>query len=123
VPAVNANDILAFLVEIAVVALLAIVGFTVDGPRAVSVLLGAGLPVVALVLWGLFAAPRARVDRPGLRLLVKVVVLGAGVIAGFVVLPTVWAAVFGVVVVVNLLLMYVGPLARRSHRAGPAVRD
>lgn len=47
------------------------------------------------------------------RLLVKLVVLGAGVVAGFAVLPTVWATVLAVVVAVNLLLMYVGPLARR----------
>ena len=38
--------------------------------------------------------------------------LGAGVVAGFIVLPTVWAVLAAVVVVVNLVLMYVGPLAR-----------
>ena len=47
------------------------------------------------------------------------VVLGAGVVAGFVVLPVVLAVLFAVVVVVNLVLMYVGPLARRC-RAGSA---
>ena len=46
----------------------------------------------------------------------------AGVVAGFVVLPAVWAILFGVVVIVNLVLMYVGPLARRSPRAGAALR-
>jgi Protein of unknown function (DUF2568) len=122
VPAVNANDVVAFLVELAVVVLLAVAGFAYDGPRAVAVLLGVGLPLVAVVLWAAFAAPRARAGRPGLRLLVKVVVLGAGVVAGFPVLPVGWAMVFAVVVAANLVLMYVGPLARRSPDAGAAVR-
>jgi hypothetical protein len=53
---------------------------------------------------------------------VAVVVLSAGVVAGFVVLPTVWAVGFGAVVVANLLLMYVGPLARHIAQAGTAER-
>jgi hypothetical protein len=118
----NVNDVVAFFVELAVVVLLAVAGFTFDGPPAVAVLLGVGLPVVAVALWGTFAAPRARVGRPALRLLVKVVVLGAGVVAGFVVLPVLWATVFAVVVLVNLVLMYVGPLARRPPGAGAATR-
>jgi Protein of unknown function (DUF2568) len=122
VPSVNVNDVVAFFLELAVVALLAVAGFAYDGPRAVAALLGVGLPVVAVVLWGAFAAPRARAGRPGLRLLVKIVVLGAGVVAGFVVLPVVWATVFAVVVLANLVLMYVGPLARRSPDAGQPVR-
>lgn len=109
---INANDLVAFAVELAVVVLLAVAGFTADAPAPVRVLLGVGLPLVAVVLWGLFAAPRARVESPPLRLLVKVVVLGAGVAAGFLVLPLGWAIAFAVVVAVNLALMYAGPLAR-----------
>jgi hypothetical protein len=119
---VNVNDVLAFGVEVAAVALLAAAGFGYDGSRLAAVLLGVGLPLVAVALWGLFAAPRARLGDAALRLVVKVVVLGAGVVAAFVVLPTVWAACFAAVVVVNLLLMYVGPLARRSPQAGTGER-
>jgi hypothetical protein len=110
---VNANDVVAFVVELAVVVLLAVAGFATGGSRVTAVLLGVGLPVLAVVLWGMFAAPRARIGNPVLRFAVKVVVLGAGVAAAFVVLPAAWAALFAVVVVVNLALMYVGPLARR----------
>ena len=110
--AVNANDVVAFLVEVLVLVLLAWAGFSADASGLLRVLLGVGLPVVAAVLWGLFAAPRARVSSEPLRLVTKVVVLGAGVVAGFLVLPTVWAVVVAVVVVVNLVLMYVGPFAR-----------
>jgi hypothetical protein len=119
---VNVNDVVAFVVEIAVVVLLAVAGFASGGSRVAAVLLGVGLPVVAVSLWGAFAAPRARVGNAALRLVVKVLVLGAGVVAGFVVLRPVWAVAFAVLVVVNLVLMYVGPLARRSAQAGTAVR-
>ena len=55
--------------------------------RSLRVALAVGLPVVAAVLWGLFAAPRARIRSPPLQLATKVLVLGAGVAAGFLVLP------------------------------------
>jgi hypothetical protein len=111
---VNVNDVVAFFVEVAVVVLLAVAGFGHGGSRVPAVLLGIGLPLVAVALWGAFAAPRAHLGNAALRLVVKVAVLGAGVVAAVVVLPAVWAALFAAVVVVNLLLMYVGPLARRS---------
>lgn len=119
---VNVNDALAFLAEIAVVVLLAVAGFRYDGSRVVATVLGIGLPLAAVVLWGAFAAPRAWVQNGPLRLLVKLVVLAAGVVAGFVVLPVVWATAFAVVVAANLLLMYVGPFARRSAQAHPGDR-
>jgi hypothetical protein len=122
VDAVNVNDVVAFLVEITVVVLLAVAGFGYGGSRVAAVLLGVGLPLVAVVLWGVFAAPRARLGNAALRLVVKVAVLGAGVVAAFVVLPAVWAALFAAVVVVNLVLMYVGPLARRSPQAATSER-
>jgi len=109
---VNANDVVAFLVELVVLVLLAWAGFAADTSLWLRLVLGIGLPLVAAVLWGLFAAPRARVKSPPLQLLTKLVVLGAGVVAGFLVLPVVWAVVVAVVVVVNLALMYVGPFAR-----------
>jgi hypothetical protein len=108
---VNPNDAVAFLVELVVLALLAWAGFQSGG--VAGWVRGIGLPVVAAVAWGLFAAPRARISNVWLRLVTKLLVLGAGVVAGFVVLPLWVAASFAVVVVVNLVLMYVGPLARR----------
>ena len=109
---VNANDVVAFLVEIAVLILLAWAGAQVDGPTVLRVALAVALPVVAAVLWGLFAAPRARIHSVPLQLATKVLVLGAGVAAGYLVLPTAWAVAFMVVVLVNTALMYVGPFAR-----------
>lgn len=109
---VNANDVVAFLVELAALAVLCAWGFQVGDSTAVRVLLGVGLPLVAVVVWGLFAAPRARYDVPALRLATKLVVLGGAAAASFGVLPLGAAVAFAVVVAVNLVLMYVGPFAR-----------
>jgi hypothetical protein len=110
---VNANDVVAFVVELGMLALLAVAGWQVDAPTLVRLVLAVALPLAAVILWGLFAAPRARVESEPLRLATKVLVLGAGVAAGFLVLRFPWAVVIAVVVVVNLVLMYVGPFARR----------
>ena len=110
--AVNANDVVAFFVELGVLVLIGVAGWQLGGSTPVRVALAVVLPGLAAVLWGAFAAPRARFQVGSLRLATKVLVLGAGVLAGSVVLPTVWAWVTAVVVVVNLVLMYVGPFAR-----------
>lgn len=109
---VNANDVVAFVVELGMLALLAVAGWQAATSVLLRVVLTVVLPLAAAVLWGLFAAPRAIVESEPLRLFTKVLVLGAGVVAGFVVLPMAWAIVVAVVVVVNTVLMYVGPFAR-----------
>jgi hypothetical protein len=46
------------------------------------VVLGVGAPLAAIVVWGLFAAPRARIKVPlPVVLVVKAVVFGAAVVA------------------------------------------
>ena len=110
---VNVNDFVALIVEIATLALLAAAGWQADASTFVRIVLAVGLPVIAAVLWGLFAAPRARISSAPLRLATKVLVLGAGVVAGFLVLPLTLAVIVAVVVVANTVLIYVGPFARR----------
>jgi hypothetical protein len=110
--AVNANDVVAFFVELAALALIGLWGYRAGGPLWAKVALGIGLPLLAAIMWGLFAAPRARIRIPWVTLLVKVVVLGAAVLAGFTILPPIWAAAFAAVVALNLVFMYLGPLAR-----------
>jgi hypothetical protein len=77
-----ANEALAFLLELAALAVLAWWGFTTGSGPLVRVLLGVGTPLVAVVLWGLFAAPRARIAVPlAMTLAVKAVVFGAAAVA------------------------------------------
>jgi Protein of unknown function (DUF2568) len=71
---------LAFLSEIAALAVLAAWGWS-TGSGAGRWLLAAGLPLLAAVLWGVFAAPRAPVRVPATAVAVKVLVLGGAVLA------------------------------------------
>ncbi|WP_256795022.1 YrdB family protein [Terrabacter sp. Ter38] len=114
VAGVNANDVVAFGVEVLAVVLLAVWGATLGATTAAHVLGGVLVPAAAVILWGLFAAPRAVVQVPVLGVLTKVVVLGGAALAGFAVLPLPWAVVVAVVVAVNTVLTWFGPFARRD---------
>lgn len=112
-----ANEVLAFAVELAALVFLCWWGFsTGDGP-AVHLLLGIGMPAVAIVLWGTFAAPRARIRLPlaGV-LVVKAVVLGGGVFGLHQVGHPMAAVVLAVVVVANTALA-------ETFRRGPAPQE
>jgi len=54
-----------FLSELAALAAFAWFGFSLDAPVWVRALAGFGLPVAVAVVWGLFAAPRAKFAPPG----------------------------------------------------------
>ncbi|MFB4422333.1 YrdB family protein [Streptomyces sp. QL37] len=67
------------MLEVVAIGALAWWGFTAPEGAAASVVLGIGLPGAAVVLWGLFAAPRARFPLPLAGVpAVKTVVLGGG---------------------------------------------
>jgi hypothetical protein len=72
---------LAFASELAALVALGSWGFGQGTSTATKVLLGIGTPLVAAVLWGVFAAPRAPVRIAALALLVKLLVFGSGVLA------------------------------------------
>lgn len=109
----NVNDLVAFLVELAAFALIVAWGFQASDNVLVRLLLGVGGALLAAVAWGLWAAPKARFKVPAAALATKVAVYGAAAAGGFVVLPALWAWVFVAVVVVNTVLIYVGPFKRR----------
>src|SRR3954471_2133034 len=73
--------LVAFLSDLAALAALAYWGFPAPDGGPAKVLLGVGLPLIAAVLWGLFAAPRALVHRTPLAVATKVLVFGAAVAA------------------------------------------
>ncbi|MGY1806406.1 DUF2568 domain-containing protein [Blastococcus sp. SYSU D00669] len=71
----------AFGSELAALAALAVGGWALPVPTAVRLLAAVGAPVVAAVLWGLFASPQAPVQVLAVTVVVKVVVLGGAVAA------------------------------------------
>ncbi|MFJ8883289.1 YrdB family protein [Streptomyces sp. NPDC102402] len=97
-----ANEVLAFVLELVAIGALAWWGFTAPEGVAASVVLGIGAPAAAVVLWGLFAAPRARFSLPLAGVLaVKTVVLGGGAAAVYGTGHPVAAVVLAVVLVAN----------------------
>ncbi|MEU2250548.1 YrdB family protein [Streptomyces sp. NPDC019224] len=100
-----ANELLAFLLELVASGCLFWWGFSLADNPAARLLLGSAVLAVALVLWALFAAPRARF-RPPLAgvLAVKALVLGGGACALYGVGHPAAGAVMGAVVVVNTVL-------------------
>lgn len=101
-----ANEGLAFVLEIVALAALAWWGFRTGSGPVVPTLLGVGAPLLAAVVWGLFAAPRARVRLPLAGVLaVKIVVYASAAAALDAVGHRVLAVVFAVVVAVNTVLV------------------
>src|SRR4051794_11095392 len=101
-----ANLTLRFLLELAALVALGYWGFTVgDGPLG-KALLTLGAPLAAIVLWSLFGAPRAWRPLTGpWHLLLDAVVFGSAVPALMAAGQPVLALVFGVLLVVNRLLL------------------
>ncbi|MFZ3566691.1 YrdB family protein [Streptomyces sp. BH097] len=99
------NEGVAFLLEVLTLGLLAWWGFTRDVGWAGSLALAVAAPLGAAVLWGMFAAPKARFAIPyAAQLGVKAVVFGAAAWALLALgqrLPFLW---FTVVVVLNTAL-------------------
>ncbi|MER6331268.1 YrdB family protein [Streptomyces sp. NPDC001034] len=101
-PWYGANEVLAFLLELAALGFLGWWGFGAGHRGALRILLGVGTPLSAIVVWALFAAPRARLrPRLPLVLMVKALVLGGGAAALYGVGHPVAASAVAVVTVVN----------------------
>ena len=99
-----ANEALAFLLEIAALAVLCWWGFS-SGGIFVRIVLGVGVPLAAAVLWGLFAAPKATFTVPlaGV-LLVKALVFGAAAVALYALGPHGLGIGFAVLALLNTAL-------------------
>lgn len=104
-----ANLTLAFVLELCALAALGYWGFSVGGGPVARVALGLGAPLLAAVLWGLFAAPRAPVSLPLVRLGVKFVVFGSAVVALYATGHRTLAVIFAVIVVANAAMIRLGP--------------
>lgn len=100
-----ANEALAFVLELLMLLALGYWGAKSGATWALSVLLGAGAPVAAAVMWGLFAAPKARIRLPMAGILaVKALALGSGAAATYALGLRAAAGVFATVAFVNTAL-------------------
>ncbi len=101
----SANLVLAFLLELAALAAFADWGLGSSPETVVRVLLGVGTPVLAAVLWGIFAAPRSGRRLRGLAYLAfKLVFFGAAALALVASGRTAIAAGFAGLALINIVL-------------------
>jgi hypothetical protein len=70
-----------FGLEVGALVALAYWGFTTDGGTFTRIVLGLGAPLLAAVLWGLFASPKARFKSEPRRAVVEIVVFGSAALA------------------------------------------
>ncbi len=111
-----ANEALAFLLELAALGFLSWWGFGAGHRGALRILLGVGTPLSAVVVWALFAAPRARLrPRLPLVLVVKALVFGAGAAALYGVGHPVAAGAVAVVTVANTAVAEIFRAAPRTE--------
>jgi quinol-cytochrome oxidoreductase complex cytochrome b subunit len=104
----GANLALRFLLELCALGALAYWGFKTGSGALTRVGLGIGAPLVAAVVWGTFVSPQAPVQLPGpLVLGLQALVFGSAA-AGLVATGhRTLALVFGAIIVINAVLMYV----------------
>ncbi|WP_462408718.1 YrdB family protein [Neobacillus sp. Marseille-QA0830] len=95
-----------FLLEILVLVILGYWGFHVSQGTVTKLLLGIGTPVLAAIVWGMFGAPKASYSLSGFPfLLLEIVIFGLPVVALYVIGKDTWAWVYGIIALVNLVLM------------------
>ncbi|MGW0908794.1 YrdB family protein [Streptomyces sp. NPDC002853] len=99
------NEGLAFVLEVVALVVLAWWGWQSVKALPLQILLAVAVPAAAATLWGLFAAPKARISVPLAGVLaVKVLVFGAAAVAWYAMGRRGWATAFAVVVAVNAAL-------------------
>ncbi len=104
----NANLALAFFLELGVLASLGYWGFHTGSGVIAKIVLGIGLPALAIVVWGLFGSPQATWHLDGIwRLILQIVFFGSAAVALYVAGQRVWGVVFALLFVINTTLIYV----------------
>ncbi len=102
------NLSLAFLLELVALGAFAYWGFTASDSTVLNILLAIGLAVVAIVLWGVFAAPRSQRRLKGVALIgFKVVFFALACVALIAAGSVTLGVIVGILVIVNIVLAYV----------------
>ncbi|HWA19075.1 MAG TPA: YrdB family protein [Devosia sp.] len=100
-----ANLALAFLIELAMLAAFAYAGWVAPEPVWLKFMLAIGIPALAILLWAVWAAPKAgkrRLTEPGLTIF-KVLIFGAAAFALWASGQAMFAAIFGALAAINLI--------------------
>ncbi|MFL5656727.1 MAG: YrdB family protein [Ktedonobacteraceae bacterium] len=103
----NANLALSFSLELCVLVALGYWGFQIGQGTIAKIGLGIGAPMVAMVVWALFGAPKSawRLQGPWF-LILRVVFFGSAAVALFTAGQRVLGMAFALVFVLNCTLIY-----------------
>jgi hypothetical protein len=101
----NGNLALAFTVEMAMLAGFALAGWTATPILWLRIVLTIALPALAILLWAIWAAPKAKKRRlsPGPLLVFKLAIFGFATLAWWLAGQGFIAAIFGALAAINLL--------------------
>ena len=101
------NLVLAFLLELGVLAALAYWGVATGATILVKIVLGIGAPAVAMIVWAIWGAPRSGHRLQGISYwLLRIVFDAAGAIALFVTGQHTLGVVFALIAALNCILAY-----------------
>jgi hypothetical protein len=104
----SANPALAFILDLCMLAALGYWGLKAGSATIVQLVLCLGVPLLAVVGWGIFLAPAsARRLREPLHLILEVFIFAVAIAALYTAGQPTLAAIFGVVYVINLALRLV----------------
>jgi hypothetical protein len=99
------NTGLAFLLELCMLAALGYWGFQMGGSLPLQLLLGIGAPLVAILVWARFMAPRSGTRLTGSRyLLLKLIIFAVAALALAAAGQMTLAIIFAIVAVINQVL-------------------
>lgn len=101
------NLVFRFILEMVVLLGLFLFGVSVSDQLIVKILLGIGLPLIAVAVWGAFVAPKARRRLPDpQRLAVELGVFGSGVLAFALAGNLILSVLLGLAALISLVLMF-----------------
>jgi hypothetical protein len=101
----NGNLALAFAIELAMLAAFALAGWTATPILWLRLILTVALPGIAIAMWAVWAAPKAKKRRlkPRPLLLFKLIIFGFATLAWWLAGQGFIAAIFGALAAINLL--------------------
>ena len=99
------NLVLAFAVEMAMLAAFAVAGWASTDLLWLRIVLTIALPGIAIVMWAVWAAPKAKKRRlkPGPLLVFKLIIFGFATLAWWLAGQGFIAAIFGTLAAINLI--------------------
>jgi Na+-transporting NADH:ubiquinone oxidoreductase subunit NqrE len=103
-----ANLALSFFLELCMVLAYGYWGFKTGNGLVIQFLLGIGVPLVVIVIWGIFLAPASKQRLQGVpHWMLEIILFVAAIVALFVAGQPTWATIFAVLYAINVTLRLV----------------